>query len=123
MNFTLLIIGADANAYYMARCFHELTNKKAYLIAKNPIWFTETSKIVDIKYNDNLHDEEVLLEELDNFYQKHQDEKILLVSATENYIELISKNKDKLKRNFTLIMQILILLKPFLIKNYFIKNI
>ena len=100
MNFILLIIGADANAYYMARCFHELTNKKAYLIAKNPIWFTDTSKIINIKYNDNLRDENELLKELNNFYNEHKNEKILLVSATENYIELISKNKDKLEDKF-----------------------
>ena len=100
MNFTLLIIGADANAYYMARCFHELTNKKAYLIAKNPIWFTDTSRILNISYNDNLRDENVLLQVLNDFYEKHKNDKILLVSATENYIELISKNKDKLKDKF-----------------------
>ena len=100
MDYTLLIVGADANAYYMARCFHELTNEKPYLIAKNPIWFTDTSKILNIKYNDNLREEKVLLQELDNFYNEHKDKKILLVSATENYIELIAKNKDKLKDKF-----------------------
>ena len=100
MDFTLLIIGADANAYYMARCFHELTNKKAYLIAKNPIWFTDTSKILNISYNDNLRDEKTLLEVLNDFYNKHNNEKIILVSATENYIELIAKNKDKLKDKY-----------------------
>ena len=87
MDFTLLIIGADANAYYMARCYHELTNRKAYLIAKNPIWFTDTSKIVNISYNDDFRDEKVLLKVLNDFYKEHKDEKILLVSATENYIE------------------------------------
>ena len=100
MNFTLLIVGADANAYYMARCYHELTNKKAYLIAQNPIWITDESNITIMKYNKKLHDEKILLEELNNFYQEHQKEKILLVSATENYIELISKNKEKLKTKF-----------------------
>ena len=100
MDFTLLIIGADANAYYMARCYHELTNRKAYLIAKNPIWFTDTSKILNISYNDNLREEKELLKVLDKFYKEHKDEKILLVSATENYSELISKNKDKLKDKY-----------------------
>lgn len=98
--FTILIIGADTNAYYMARCYHELTGKKAYTLAKNPIWFTDVSKITIPKYNNNLRDEKVLLEELDNFYNEHKDEKILLVAASENYIELISKNKDKLKNKF-----------------------
>ena len=100
MDFTLLIIGADANAYYMARCYHELTNSKAYLIAKNPIWFTDTSKILNISYNDKLREEKTLLKVLDEFYNKHKNKKILLVSATENYIELISKNKDKLKNKY-----------------------
>ena len=100
MDYILLIIGADANAYYMARCYHELTGQKAYLIAKNPIWFTDTSKIVNITYNDNLRDENELLKVLDDFYNKHNNKKILLVSATENYIELISKNKDKLKDKY-----------------------
>ena len=100
MDFILLIIGADANAYYMARCFHELTGKLAYLIAKNPIWFTDTSKIVNISYNDNLREEKTLLKVLDDFYNEHKDKKILLVSATENYIELISKNKKELEKKF-----------------------
>ncbi len=98
--FTLLIVGADTNAYYMARCYHELTNKKAYIIAKNPIWFTDCSKIIIPHYNDNLREEKVLLEELNSFYKNHKDEKILLVAASENYIELISKNKDKLKNKY-----------------------
>lgn len=100
MDFTLLIIGADTNAYYMARCFHELTGKKAYSLAKNPIWFTSVSSIIIPKYNDKLREEKVFLEELDNFYKEHKNEKILLVAASENYIELISKNKDKLKDKF-----------------------
>ena len=100
MDFTLLIIGADANAYYMARCYHELTNKIAYIIAKNPIWFTECSKIVKTKYYENIWDEKEFLKILNSFYQEHKKEKILLVSATENYIELISKNEKELKNKF-----------------------
>ena len=100
MNFTLLIVGMDANAYYMARCYHELTKKKAYLIGKNPIWFTQYSKIVKTSYYENMWDEQEFIKILNNFYEEHKQEKILLVSATENYIELISKNKDKLKDKF-----------------------
>lgn len=98
--FTLLIVGADANAYYMARCYHELTNKKAYIIGKNPIWFTHYSKIVNAKYYDNIWEEKEFLNILDNFYNEHKQEKILLVTSTENYIELISKNEEYLKDKF-----------------------
>ena len=100
MNFTLLIVGMDANAYYMARCYHELTQKKAYLIGKNPIWFTQYSKIVNTNYYENMWNEEEFIKILNNFYEEHKLEKILLVSATENYIELISKNKEILKDKF-----------------------
>ena len=31
MDFEVLILGSDVNAYYMARCVHEAYNKKAYL--------------------------------------------------------------------------------------------
>ena len=98
--FTLLIVGADANAYYMARCYHELTHKKAYIIARNPIWFTHNSKIVNTKYYDNIWDEKEFIKILDNFYNEHINEKILLVTSTENYIELISKNEEILKDKF-----------------------
>ena len=100
MDFTLLIVGMDANAYYMARLYHQLTNKKAYLIGKNPIWFTHYSKIVHCKYYDNIWEEQSFLNILDEFYNEHKFEKILLVSVTENYISIISKNKDKLNNKF-----------------------
>ena len=29
MNFNVVLIGTDINAYYMSRCYHELTGKKA----------------------------------------------------------------------------------------------
>lgn len=100
MNFILLIVGMDANAYYMARCYHELTGKKAFLIGKNPIWFTHYSKIVNTKYYDDIWNENSFLKILNDFYNEHKDTKILLVSATENYIEMISKNEPKLKDKF-----------------------
>ncbi len=100
MDFTLLIVGMDANAYYMARCYHELTNKKAYLIGKNPIWFTQYSKIVNTTYYENIWEEKHFLEILNNFYNEHKNEKILLVTSTENYITMISKNKELLKDKF-----------------------
>jgi len=100
MDFILLIVGMDANAYYMARCYHEKYGKKAYLIGKNPIWFTSLSSIVTASYFPNLWKEENFLEILNEFYENHKDKKIVLISSTENYITMISKNKDSLKDKF-----------------------
>ena len=52
----ILIIGTDINAYYMSRCYHELTGKKACLIGKSPMAFTSVSKITNIKIEENLWD-------------------------------------------------------------------
>jgi D-aspartate ligase len=100
MDFILLIIGMDANAYYMARCYHEKYGKKAYLIGKNPIWFASQSNIVIPAYFEDMWKEDIFLEVLDKFYKEHKDKKILLVSSTENYITMISKNKERLKEKF-----------------------
>lgn len=100
MDFILLIVGMDANAYYMARCYHEKYGKKAYLIGKNPIWFTSLSSIVELSYFPNLWKEENFLKILNEFYEEHKDKKIILISSTENYITMISKNKDSLKDKF-----------------------
>ncbi len=100
MDFIVLIVGMDANAYYMARCYHEKYGKKAYLIGKNPIWFTSLSNIVNTSYYDDMWKEEVFLNILDSFYEEHKNKKIVLVSSTENYITMISKNKDRLNNKF-----------------------
>ena len=35
-NVKVLIVGSDANAYYMARCAHEAFDKKPHVISKTP---------------------------------------------------------------------------------------
>ena len=45
MDFEVLIMGSDANAYYMARCCHEAYNKKAHLIGAYYRAFTKYSKL------------------------------------------------------------------------------
>ena len=104
-DFRCLIIGNDINAYYLARCYHEYTNKKADLLAihiegQKPYAYTRYTKILNIKYIDNFWDEKVFLKELDKYYEEHKDEKILLVSANETYGEFIAKNQKKLEKKF-----------------------
>lgn len=104
-DFRALIIGTDINAYYLARCYHEYTGRKADmlgLIGKDiqPYAYTKYTKILNMEYVENFWQEEVFLEKLDEYYQKHKDEKILLVSSNETYGEFIAKNRDKLKDKF-----------------------
>lgn len=103
--FKALIIGNDINAYYLARCYHEFTGCKADMIAlsvpgEKPFSYTRYTKILNIKYIENLWDEQVFLGAVNDYYEEHKCEKILLVSSNETYGEYIAKNKEDLKDKF-----------------------
>ncbi len=100
MDFEVLILGSDQNAYYMARCCFEAYHKKAYLIGKEPLAFTRFSNILTITYEPNIWNEEVFVKVLEEFSFKHPDKKILLISTNETYAEFIAKNKNKIPANY-----------------------
>lgn len=95
----ILIVGSDANAYYMARCTHEAYNKKAHLIAKQPWFFTDHSKILTIEYHNDLWDESRFVTYINDYANKFKDYKILLVGANDTYTEYISKHQNEFKDN------------------------
>lgn len=100
MDFEVLIIGTDANAYYMARCCHEAYHKKAHLIGAYYRAFTKYSNILDIEYDSSIWNEDGFLNALKRFREKYRDKKILLIASNETYAEFISKNREELKKDF-----------------------
>lgn len=100
MDFEILIIGTDANAYYMARCYHEAYNKKANLLGKTPMIYTKYTNILNVIYNEKIWTEEGFLDALEDFRKQHPGKKILLISSNETYAAFISKNKDKINEQF-----------------------
>lgn len=100
MDFEVLILGTDANAYYMARCCYEAYHKKAYLIGKDRLAFTKFSNILNVEYVSGLWEEETFLNTLEEFANKRKEKKIILISTNETYAEYISANKKKLNKQF-----------------------
>lgn len=100
MDFEVLILGSDANAYYMARCCYEAYHKKAYLIGKDRLAFTKFSNILTISYEPDMWNEEKFLEILVDFQKEHDGKKIILISTNETYTEFISKNKEKIHEDY-----------------------
>ncbi len=100
MDFEVLILGTDANAYYMARCCYEAYHKKAYVIGKDRLAFTKFSNILKVSYEKDIWNEKGFLKILKDFANQHQDKKILLISTNETYVEFISKNKEKLSKQY-----------------------
>lgn len=126
-DFRTLIIGNDINAYYLARCYHELTGKKADLISlivpgQKTFAYTRYTKILNIKYIEKLWDEKIFLNALDEYYNEHKDEKILLISSNETYGEYIAKNQSSLKKKFYFNYPSVKLQKTLIMKELFYKE-
>ena len=100
MDFEVVIIGSDVNAYYMARNCYEAYHKKAYVIGKIPMAFTSLSNILNITYNENLHDGEILKKELKKIYDEHKGKKLLLIPCNDDYVRLVMENQDYLKKYY-----------------------
>ena len=100
MDFEILIAGTDANAYYMARCYHEEYGKKATLLGVKPMIYTKYTNILNVIYNDKIWNEDGFLNALEDYRKQHPNKKILLISSNETYAAFISKNKDKINEQF-----------------------
>ena len=122
MDFEILILGSDINAYYMARCYYEEYNRKANLIGKLPMNFTKYSKILDMEIEPNLQDVKTFKRVLKDFYLKHKEKPILLVPSNDNYVRLIIENQDYLKKYFVFHSYSIDLLNNLLIKENFYQN-
>lgn len=97
----LLIIGTDINAYYMARCYNELTGKKVDLIGKTVLSFTSVSDITNVIIYKNLGNVDDFADILINYAKtKGYKKKILLVVTSDDYVKLVMENKDSLSEYY-----------------------
>lgn len=103
-DFEVLIIGSDANAYFMARCCYEAYHKKAHLIAKDRLAFTKFSNILTIEYQPELWNEEIFIKTV-NQYAKKISKKVLMISTNETYSTFIARNQDKFANNLVFCKQ------------------
>lgn len=122
MDFIVLILGSDINAYYMARCYHEQYNKKAYMIGKLGMNFTSYSKIINLEIYPNLQEKEYFVKILKDFYIKHKNKKILLIASNDTYVRLIIENQKYLQDMFIYPYFNVDLLNNLLLKENFYSN-
>ena len=96
MDFEVIIIGSDANAYYMARCYHEEYNRKARVISFEPMSFVNHSKITIPTYDDRLWDSDTFAFALNEYVKDIEAKKIVCISSNETYARNLVLNKEKL---------------------------
>lgn len=100
MDFEVVILGANTNAYYMARCHHEAYNQKAHLIAKEPMRFTKYSDILTIEYNSKLWENDVFVETINNYAENSKNEKILIIPSSDFYVRLLIENQRRIHKKY-----------------------
>lgn len=100
IDFKVVILGTDINAYYMARNFHEAYNIKAHLIGKTAMNFTSLSNILTYELHKDLWDKETFKSALKEYGEQHKNEKIILIGSNDTYVRLIVENRKFLEKYF-----------------------
>lgn len=102
MDFNVLIIGSDINAYYMARCYHELYHKKVDLICKEKMGFTHYSNITNVIIEPLLWNSDAFTSILEKYAKEHdyENKKILLIATNDFYVRLIAENEELLRKYY-----------------------
>lgn len=98
MDFEVVIIGSDANAYYMARCAHEIYKKKVKLISVKPMSFTNHSNIIEATYDKRLWDKKEFPNAMNEYVKNINAKKIVCISSNETYARYLVANKEKLDK-------------------------
>ena len=119
MDFEVIIVGSDINAYYMARNTYEEYHKKAYVVAKTPMNFTSYSNILNIEYQDNLWDSEVFVKKLVEVAKRFNNKRLILIGTNDTYVRLIVENKDVLEKYYLFNYPNIDIINNLLIKDNF----
>ncbi len=102
--FLPIILGTDANAYGLARSFHEEYGIKSLAIGKAQLIETKNSKIIDVIICENFTEENTFKEVMINVGKEYKNkyDKLILLSCAEWYTNLIVNNKDLLEKYFVI---------------------
>ena len=93
----VLIIGTDINAYYMSRCYHELTGKIADTIGNRAIPYTNISNPIIIE---NFNNKENFRKALINYGEENKEYKILLIATSDLYVKMVAEEKEILEKYY-----------------------
>ncbi len=97
---TPVLLGAELNAYSVARAFHEQFHVKSYAFGILKLGFTSDSSIIDAAIVKDLPDESKTIPMLLDFAEKHKDQELYLLGCTDEYAEMIIRNREQLSKYY-----------------------
>ena len=112
----VLIIGTDINAYYMSRCYHELTGKKADTIGNRAIPYTKISNPIVVN---NFNNKENFKKALTEYGEKNKDYKILLIATSDLYVKMVAEEKSLLEKYYVFNYPAINIVNNLLVKEIF----
>ncbi len=95
-----VLLGADLNCYSVARAFYEAYDVPSYAFGKYAVGETQHSKIVKFTAVPNLTQNDVLCRTLTEFAAEHAGSELYLLACTDEYEELVIKNRDVLGKYY-----------------------
>lgn len=122
MEYKILILGSDINAYTMARAYYELTGNKADLISRLKLKVTSDSKICKVRYEKNLLEPNIFKDTLLSYALENRGKKIILVGTNDYYVKAIAEHVKFLSKYYLFNYPSLEIISDFLNKeNFYIK--
>lgn len=116
MDTKVLIIGTDINAYYMSRCYHEITGKKADIIGNRAIPYTSISNPIIVN---DFNNKENFKKALIKYGEKNKEYNILLIATSDLYVKMVSEEKGLLEKYYVFNYPDIELVNNLLIKEKF----
>ena len=116
METKVLIIGTDINAYYMSRCYHEITGKKADIIGNRAIPYTSISNPIIVN---DFNNKENFKKALIKYGEKNKEYNILLIATSDLYVKMVSEEKSLLEKYYVFNYPDIELVNNLLIKEKF----
>ena len=96
-NIKVLILGTDINSYYMSRCYHELTGKKADTIGNRAIPYTNITNPIIVKdFNEKENFKKALVE----YGEKNKENKIILIATSDLYVKMVAEERKILEKYY-----------------------
>jgi D-aspartate ligase len=95
-----VLLGADLNAYSMARAFFEAEGVRCHLFARERLAISALSRFSEMHVVPGLDDPDVAVPALMEFGRARADADLLLVPCADWYAEMLEYSRDKLRGHF-----------------------
>lgn len=99
--FVPVLLGADINAYSMARAFYEAYGVKSIVYGMYPASVCAGSKMIDYRVRQDNDQVDKVLENVTEAAREYPDKQILVLGCGDNYLNAISANLPHFPGNVT----------------------